>query len=137
VPTFALAFPSIDPVLIQFGPFAIRWYALAYIVGLVLGWRYVRRLVQRPGWQLTPLEIDDLLLYVTLGVVLGGRFGYVLFYRPGFYLSHPLEALAVWQGGMSFHGGTVGVISPGSVIHHRLWFVLKQECFGLRGGSHV
>jgi len=110
VPTFALAFPPIDPILIQVGPFAIRWYALAYIVGLVLGWRYVRRLVQRPGWQLTPLEIDDLLLYVTLGVVLGGRFGYVLFYRPLFYLSHPFEALAVWQGGMSFHGGTVGVI---------------------------
>ena len=110
MPTFALAFPSIDPVLIQIGPFAIRWYALAYIVGLVVGWRYVRRLVQRPGWQLTPLEIDDLLLYVTLGVVLGGRVGYVLFYRPGYYLSHPFEALAVWQGGMSFHGGTLGVI---------------------------
>jgi phosphatidylglycerol:prolipoprotein diacylglycerol transferase len=106
-----LAFPSIDPVLIQIGPFAIRWYALAYIVGLVVGWRYVRRLVQRPGWQLTPLEIDDLLLYVTLGVVLGGRIGYVLFYRPVFYLSNPLEALAVWQGGMSFHGGTLGVIA--------------------------
>jgi phosphatidylglycerol---prolipoprotein diacylglyceryl transferase len=90
VPTFALAFPSIDPVLIEIGPFAIRWYALAYIVGLVAGWRYVRWLVQRPGWRLTPLEIDDLLLYVTLGVVLGGRLGYVLFYRPGYYLSQPL-----------------------------------------------
>ena len=111
MPTLALAFPSIDPVLIQIGPFAIRWYALAYIVGLVAGWRYVRRLVQRPGWQLTPLDVDDLLLYVTLGVVLGGRLGYVLFYRPGYYLSQPLEALAVWQGGMSFHGGVVGVIA--------------------------
>jgi phosphatidylglycerol:prolipoprotein diacylglycerol transferase len=111
VPTLALAFPSIDPVLIQIGPFAIRWYALAYIIGLVAGWRYVRRLVQRPGWQLTPLDVDDLLLYVTLGVVLGGRLGYVLFYRPGYYLSQPLEALAVWQGGMSFHGGVVGVIA--------------------------
>lgn len=110
MPTLALAFPSIDPVLIQIGPFAIRWYALAYIVGLVVGWRYVRRLVQRPGWQLTPLEIDDLLLYVTLGVVLGGRLGYVLFYRPGYYLGDPLEALAVWHGGMSFHGGVIGVI---------------------------
>ena len=111
MPTLALAFPSIDPVLIQIGPFAIRWYALAYIIGLVAGWRYVRRLVQRPGWQLTPLDVDDLLLYVTLGVVLGGRLGYVLFYRPGYYLSQPLEALAVWQGGMSFHGGVVGVIA--------------------------
>jgi phosphatidylglycerol---prolipoprotein diacylglyceryl transferase len=110
VPIYALAFPSIDPVLIEIGPFAIRWYALAYIVGLVAGWRYVRWLVQRPGWRLTPLEVDDLLLYVTLGVVLGGRLGYVLFYRPDHYLSHPLEALAVWQGGMSFHGGALGVI---------------------------
>jgi phosphatidylglycerol:prolipoprotein diacylglycerol transferase len=118
VPTLALAFPSIDPVLIQIGPFAIRWYALAYIVGLVVGWRYVRRLVQRPGWRLTPLEIDDLLLYVTLGVVLGGRLGYVLFYRPGFYLGQPLDALAVWQGGMSFHGGVVGVIAAMWLFAH-------------------
>jgi phosphatidylglycerol---prolipoprotein diacylglyceryl transferase len=118
VPTLALAFPSIDPVLIQIGPFAIRWYALAYIVGLVVGWRYVRRLVQRPGWRLTPLEIDDLLLYVTLGVVLGGRLGYVLFYRPGFYLGQPLDTLAVWQGGMSFHGGVVGVIAAMWLFAH-------------------
>ena len=110
MPLFALPFPAIDPVLVQIGPFAIRWYALAYIVGLVVGWRYLRRLVQRPGWQLTPIDVDDLLLYVTLGVVLGGRLGYVLFYRPGHYLTQPLEALAVWQGGMSFHGGVVGVI---------------------------
>ena len=93
----ALPFPAIDPVLVQIGPFAIRWYALAYIAGLVLGWQYVKRLVQRPGWRLTPADIDDLLVYVTLGVVIGGRLGYVLFYRPGFYLSHPLEALAVWN----------------------------------------
>lgn len=111
MPTLALAFPAIDPVLIQIGPFAIRWYALAYILGLVLGWQYLRWLIRRPGWQLTSLELDDLLLYVTLGVVLGGRIGYVLFYRPDFYISHPLEALAVWQGGMSFHGGALGVIA--------------------------
>ena len=110
VPLLTLPFPAIDPVMIHIGPFAIRWYALAYIFGLVLGWRYLRWLVQRPGWRLTPLELDDLLLYVTLGVVLGGRIGYILFYRPDFYLSHPLEALAVWQGGMSFHGGLLGVL---------------------------
>ena len=80
----ALPFPAIDPVLIQIGPFAIRWYALAYIAGLVLGWQYVKRLVQRPGWRLTPTDIDDLLIYVTLGVVIGGRLGYILFYRSGF-----------------------------------------------------
>jgi phosphatidylglycerol:prolipoprotein diacylglycerol transferase len=116
--TLALPFPAIDPVLIEIGPFAIRWYALAYIAGLVLGWQYLKRLVQRPGWRLTPAEVDDLLVYVTLGVVIGGRLGYVLFYRPGFYLEHPLEALAVWHGGMSFHGGVLGVIGAAALFGH-------------------
>jgi len=119
VPLLALPFPAIDPVLIEIGPFAIRWYALAYIFGLVLGWQYLRWLVRRPGWRLTPLEIDDLLLYVTLGVVLGGRLGYILFYRPEFYLSNPLEALAVWQGGMSFHGGLLGVVAASILFARR------------------
>ena len=109
--TLAIPFPPLDPVLIEIGPLAIRWYALAYIFGLVLGWRYLRRVVSRPGWRMTPLDVDDLLLYATLGVVLGGRLGYVLFYHPDYYLARPLEALAVWQGGMSFHGGTLGVIA--------------------------
>jgi phosphatidylglycerol:prolipoprotein diacylglycerol transferase len=119
VPLLALPFPAIDPVLIQIGPFAIRWYALAYIVGLLLGWQYLRRLVQRPGWRLTALDLDDLLLYVTLGVVLGGRLGYILFYRPGFYLGHPLDALAVWEGGMSFHGGLLGVVVASALFARR------------------
>jgi phosphatidylglycerol:prolipoprotein diacylglycerol transferase len=119
VPLLALPFPAIDPVLIQIGPFAIRWYALAYIFGLVLGWQYLRWLVRRPGWRLTPLDIDDLLLYVTLGVVLGGRLGYILFYRLEFYLSNPLEALAVWQGGMSFHGGLIGVVAASVLFARR------------------
>ena len=110
VPFLAIPFPAIDPVIVAIGPFAIRWYALAYIAGIVLGWRLVRRLVQRPGWQVTPEAIDDLLFYVTLGIILGGRIGYVLFYQPGHYLSHPLDILAVWRGGMSFHGGLLGVL---------------------------
>jgi phosphatidylglycerol---prolipoprotein diacylglyceryl transferase len=111
MPLLALPFPAIDPVLIQIGPFAIRWYALAYIFGLVLGWQYLRWLVRRPGWRLTPEALDDLLLYITLGVVLGGRLGYSLFYRPDFYLSDPLQILKVWEGGMSFHGGLLGVVA--------------------------
>ena len=110
LPLLAIPFPAIDPVLISIGPFAIRWYALAYIVGIVLGWRLVRRLVQRPGWKPTPEAIDDLVFYVTLGIILGGRIGYVLFYQPGHYLTQPLDMLAVWRGGMSFHGGLVGVL---------------------------
>ena len=107
----ALPYPMIDPVLVEIGPFALRWYALAYIAGIVLGWRLVRRLVQRPGWQVTPEAIDDLVFYVTLGVILGGRIGYILFYQPSQYLTHPLDILAVWRGGMSFHGGLIGVLA--------------------------
>ncbi len=106
----ALPFPAVDPVLVQLGPFAIRWYALAYIAGILLGWRVLRRIVRRPGWSLTPETVDDLLFHVTLGVILGGRLGYVLFYQPGHYLANPLDALAVWHGGMSFHGGLLGVL---------------------------
>ncbi len=104
----AIAYPRIDPVLVEIGPFAVRWYALSYIAGLVLGWLYIRRLAARPG-PLTRELADDLLLWVTLGVVLGGRIGYVVFYQADFYLEHPLQALKVWQGGMSFHGGLLGV----------------------------
>ena len=104
-----LLFPQFDPVIVQIGPFAIRWYALAYIAGLVLGWRLVRRLVRLPPAVATPVQVDDFLTWATLGVVLGGRLGYVLFYQPGVYLAHPLQILAVWEGGMSFHGGALGV----------------------------
>nr|WP_294549416.1 prolipoprotein diacylglyceryl transferase [uncultured Rhodopila sp.] len=104
-----LLFPQFDPVLIQIGPLAIRWYALAYIASLVIGWRMVRGLVQRPPVVATPLQVDDFLTWATLGVVLGGRLGYVLFYQPSFYFSHPGMIFAVWEGGMSFHGGMLGV----------------------------
>jgi phosphatidylglycerol---prolipoprotein diacylglyceryl transferase len=110
VPLLAIPFPAVDPVLVQVGPFAVRWYALAYIAGIVLGWRLVRRLVRRRGWGISPEAIDDLLFHVTLGVILGGRLGYVLFYQPLHYLANPLDALAVWRGGMSFHGGLLGVL---------------------------
>ena len=106
--TFEL-FPS-PPVLLQVGPFALRWYALAYIAALVLGWRIMRRLVRLSPAVATEEQTDDFLTWATLGVVLGGRLGYVLFYQPGYYLTHPLQALAVWEGGMSFHGGALGVI---------------------------
>jgi phosphatidylglycerol---prolipoprotein diacylglyceryl transferase len=104
-----LLFPQFDPVIVQVGPFAIRWYALAYIASLLLGWRLVRRLVRLPPAVATPLQVDDFLTWAVLGVVLGGRLGYVLFYQPATYLAHPLQILAVWEGGMSFHGGMLGV----------------------------
>lgn len=104
-----LLFPQFDPVIVQLGPLSIRWYALAYISALVVGWRLVRRFVRLPPAVATPLQVDDFLTWATLGVVLGGRLGYVLFYQPGVYLSHPGMILAVWEGGMSFHGGMLGV----------------------------
>ena len=104
-----LTFWQPDPVLVHLGPFGIRWYALAYIIGLVLGWRLMRSLVRLRPAVATPEQCDDFLTWATLGVVLGGRLGYVLFYQPTFYAEHPLDALAVWQGGMSFHGGALGV----------------------------
>ena len=108
--TLAIPFPQIDPILVQLGPLAIRWYALAYIVGILLGWRLAKVVAQRSGWEITQEQLADLLFYATLGIVLGGRLGFVLFYHPGYYLQNPLEILAVWQGGMSFHGGLLGVI---------------------------
>ena len=104
-----LLFPQFDPVIVQLGPFGIRWYALAYIIGLLLGWRLLRRLVQLAPTVATPVEADDFLTWATLGVVLGGRLGYVLFYQPGLYFTHPRMIFAVWEGGMSFHGGMLGV----------------------------
>jgi len=105
-----LAFPMIDPVLVQIGPFAIRWYALAYIAGIVIGWRVARRLVQWAPKVATAEQVDDYVTWVTLGIIAGGRLGYVLFYRPGYYVTAPWEALYIWQGGMSFHGGALGVM---------------------------
>ena len=105
-----IPYPEIDPVLVQLGPLAIRWYALAYIAGLVIGWQVIRRLCEQSPKVMTPAKIDDFLLWAALGVILGGRLGYVLFYKPGFYLANPLAILTLWEGGMSFHGGFLGVI---------------------------
>lgn len=104
-----LLFPQFDPVIVHIGPLAIRWYALAYITGLVLGWRLMRRLVQKAPPVATPLQVDDFLTWATLGVVLGGRLGYVFFYQPTAFLAAPLTIFEVWHGGMSFHGGMLGV----------------------------
>jgi phosphatidylglycerol:prolipoprotein diacylglycerol transferase len=109
MPLFAIPFPAIDPVAIAIGPFVVRWYALAYIAGLLMGWRYCLILADRPPRLVERRDIDDFLVWATLGVVLGGRIGYVLFYQPGYYLQHPVEALYLWHGGMSFHGGALGV----------------------------
>ena len=110
-----MVFPEFDPVLIHLGPIAIRWYALAYVAGILIGWRYVVHLTRSPKlWQgsapsASPEQIDDLVLWITLGIILGGRIGYVLFYDLPEMAADPLEILKVWHGGMSFHGGFLGV----------------------------
>ncbi len=129
-PLFAIPFPAFDPVAIRLGPLAIRWYALAYLAGLVLGWLLAKRLVRRPGWSLTPAFVDDFLFYATLGVVVGGRLGYVLFYNLPYYLENPLEILMVWRGGMSFHGGLAGV-ALAALYAARKWKVSPLEVFDL------
>jgi len=113
--TLALAFPSIDPVLVSVGPLAIRWYSLAYIVGILGGWWYVKMLLPRTQHlmgspALDAKALEDVVVWAILGVVLGGRIGYVLFYQPAYYLDHPAQILQVWSGGMSFHGGFLGVV---------------------------
>jgi phosphatidylglycerol:prolipoprotein diacylglycerol transferase len=116
LPLFALPFPAIDPVLIEIGPFAIRWYALAYITGIFFGWWYARRLVANPalwgpgGAPMTASDLDDFVVWAAIGIVGGGRLGYVLFYDLPHYLAEPADILAVWHGGMSFHGGFLGTV---------------------------
>jgi phosphatidylglycerol:prolipoprotein diacylglycerol transferase len=111
-----LPFPHINPVLISLGPLAVRWYALAYIVGIVAGWFYARSIIaSRKLWggaaPFTVAEFDDFIVWITLGIIIGGRIGYVLFYNLAHFAAHPLEIFALWTGGMSFHGGVLGCIA--------------------------
>ena len=117
MPFLAIPFPMIDPVAVHLGPLPLRWYALAYIGGFILGWLYLRALCRRDDFWRTgqprpSLEsIDDFLVYVAFGVIIGGRLGHVLIYDPGFYFAHPLEIFQTWKGGMAFHGGLIGAIA--------------------------
>jgi phosphatidylglycerol:prolipoprotein diacylglycerol transferase len=99
---------GIGPVALDLGFFQLRWYSLAYLAGIVIGWWYLLKLLARPGAPMARRHADDMVFYGTLGVILGGRLGYVLFYRPEFYFANPGEILQIWDGGMSFHGGALG-----------------------------
>ncbi|ESZ04652.1 MULTISPECIES: prolipoprotein diacylglyceryl transferase [unclassified Mesorhizobium] len=116
LPMASLPFPNIDPILVQIGPLAVHWYGIGYIVGILFAWWYAKRLVTNTRlWPdgvlpMKPIDLDDFIVWAAVGVVLGGRTGYVLFYDLKRYIDHPLDIFAVWQGGMSFHGGLLGVI---------------------------
>src|SRR6201994_1601074 len=116
MPFLAIDFPEFNPIAISLGPIAIRWYALAYIGGIVLGWIYARALIKNQRlWggpaPITLLQLDDFILWVTIGIILGGRTGYVLFYNLPFFIAHPGEIFELWKGGMSFHGGFLGCVA--------------------------
>ena len=116
MPILAITFPVFDPVAFSIGWFVIRWYALAYISGIVLGWIYARSLVKKERlWggpvPITLVQLDDFILWVTIGIIVGGRTGYVLFYNPAFFVQHPAEIFQLWNGGMSFHGGFLGCVA--------------------------
>lgn len=104
-----LTYPQIDPIIFEIGPFALRWYSLAYIGGLFFGWWFIKRASKSPGAPMSEAHIDDFFFAAAMGVILGGRLGYVLFYNFSYYLSSPGSILKVWDGGMSFHGGLIGV----------------------------
>lgn len=122
---------GLDPVLVELGPIKIRWYSLAYLAGILIGWWYLLKLIDRPGAPMARRHADDLVFYATLGVILGGRLGYVLFYRPDVYFSDPVQILRIWDGGMSFHGGVIGVTLG------ILWLARKHKLDWLRVHDYV
>jgi phosphatidylglycerol:prolipoprotein diacylglycerol transferase len=122
---------GLHPVAVDLGFFQIRWYSLGYLAGILLGWWYLLKLLERPGAPMARRHADDLVFYATLGIILGGRLGYVLFYRPGYYLENPLEILQLWDGGMSFHGGLIGVILA------VLWLCRRHRLDWLRVHDYV
>jgi phosphatidylglycerol:prolipoprotein diacylglycerol transferase len=128
-----LAFPDLglSPVALHIGPFDLRWYSLAYLAGIFVGYWYVLKLLKQPGAPMARRHADDLVFYAALGVILGGRLGYVLFYNLGEYLRHPVEILKLWDGGMSFHGGVIGT-SLGII-----YFAHKQKLSWLRIHDYV
>ena len=122
---------GLSPVALHIGPFDLRWYSLAYLAGIFIGYWYLIKLLKQPGAPLARRHADDLVFYAALGVILGGRLGYVLFYNFGQYLRHPLEILKLWDGGMSFHGGVIGT-SLGII-----YFAHKQKLSWLRIHDYV
>ena len=128
-----IAFPDLglSPVALHIGAFDLRWYSLAYLAGIFIGYWYLLKLLKQPGAPMGRRHADDLVFYAALGVILGGRIGYVLFYNLGQYLKHPIEILKLWDGGMSFHGGLVGT-SLGII-----YFARKEKLSWLRIHDYV
>ena len=112
----SMRYPQIDPVLIHLGPLQLRWYGLMYIFGFIIAYVVIMDVCRRRKLPMTKTEVEDFITYCILGLVLGARIGYCLFYNPAYYLSNPLKIFAVWEGGMSFHGGLIGLIITGAIF---------------------
>ena len=104
-------FPDISPIALSIGPFNLRWYAIAYLVGILSAWFLINKNIKKYNIEFNNIMLDDLVFYVTLSIILGGRLGYALFYGDGYFFRNPLQIFAIWNGGMSFHGGIIGVIT--------------------------
>ncbi len=117
--TGPIPFPNLDPVALQIGPLVVRWYALAFITGLLAGWGYAILMLRREPHVMTRDELGDFFTWAIIGVVVGGRLGYVSFYMPGYFAFNPIEILFVWQGGMSFHGGLIGMLVAVVAFSHK------------------
>ncbi|MBI1364080.1 MAG: prolipoprotein diacylglyceryl transferase [Proteobacteria bacterium] len=136
-----IAFPDIDPIAIRLGPVAVHWYGIAYVAGFFAGLHYLKYLCRKyyPNGPVTPQHAEDIFIWIILGIVLGGRLGYVLFYNPSFFFEHPEAIIKTWQGGMSFHGGLIGVLTAILIFtrKHGMHFfdfsdrVAPGICFGL------
>ncbi|MDH4317701.1 MAG: prolipoprotein diacylglyceryl transferase [Desulfobulbaceae bacterium] len=119
-----IAYPHIDPVIFSLGPLQVRWYGLMYVLGFLAAWKLVLYQARRFGWSLLIEHMDNLNMTLIIGVMLGGRLGYVVFYNLSYYLEHPIETLYTWHGGMSFHGGCIGVLTGGLIycFRHKINF---------------
>ena len=118
-----LEFPDISPIMFSIGPVAVRWYSMAYLFGILAGWYLINRNVKKYDLGLSRTNVEDMVFYLTLGIILGGRLGYVLFYGKGYFWENPLRILEIWQGGMSFHGGVLGVVAA-------LWLFVRKINYG-------
>lgn len=121
---------GLDPVMLEVGPLKIRWYSMAYIAGILIGWWYLGRLCAQPGSPMAKRHVDDFVFYATLGIILGGRLGYCLFYKPDIF-QHPMDVFKLWEGGMSFHGGVIGVVIA------ILWMARREKLSWLRVHDYV
>src|SRR4029079_6535084 len=142
MPFLTIAFPVFDPIALSIGPIAIRWYALAYIGGIVLGWLYARALVKNERlWggpaPITLVQLDDFILWVTIGIIVAARAGYVLFYNFAFFVQHPAEIFELWKGGMSFHGGFLGCVASLILLSLTTGLPLPSLCVILTGVGQI